>query len=277
MLQPASKVCFVIAPIGEEESETRRRSDQVFNHIITPALDELGYQTLRADKLPKPGMITTHIIDHLLNDDLVVADLTGRNPNVFYELAVRHAVKKPSIHIIDISETPPFDIAGMRYIAFNHRDLDSAAKCRSDIREYAVSTLNDPNVTDSPISIAISVQELHHSSNPYGTVTTEIMGSLQNIQQQITILSESMVNIRQERPLDPAAVKSLDLALTALYLFCAEISTFKSEDLNKVSRYGNEFVELFRSFLSRIGQIEFAEQAVNIHAILNSMSSRPLG
>lgn len=85
--QEKDKICFVIAPIGEEGSDIRRRSDQVFKHIIAPAAKDCGYETIRADKISEPGIITSQVILHLVEDALVIADLTGRNPNVFYELA----------------------------------------------------------------------------------------------------------------------------------------------------------------------------------------------
>src|SRR5262245_11520148 len=102
-----SKSCFVIAPIGKENSPERRRSDQVFKHIISPAAAACGYEAIRADNLSKPGLITSQIIEHLVTDQLVVADLTGHNPNVFYELAIRHVVKKPVVQIIQITESIP--------------------------------------------------------------------------------------------------------------------------------------------------------------------------
>ena len=86
------KSCFVIAPIGEAESDTRKRSDQVLRHIIRPAVEVCGYQAIRADEIDKPGVITSQVIQHVVGDPLVVADLTETNPNVFYELAIRHAI-----------------------------------------------------------------------------------------------------------------------------------------------------------------------------------------
>ena len=53
------KICFVIAPIGEEESETRKRSDQILKHVIEPSISECGYKAIRADKIEKPGVITS--------------------------------------------------------------------------------------------------------------------------------------------------------------------------------------------------------------------------
>jgi hypothetical protein len=74
------KICFVISPIGDPDSETRKRSDQVLKHVIRPAATSSGYKAVRADEIDKPGMITSQVIQHVVNDDLVVADLTGSQP-----------------------------------------------------------------------------------------------------------------------------------------------------------------------------------------------------
>jgi hypothetical protein len=92
----ADNTCFVIAPIGEPASEIRKRSDQVFTYVITPAVQECGYTALRADQISEPGLIDSQVIERIVNDPLVIADLTGHNPNVFYELALRHALSLPA-------------------------------------------------------------------------------------------------------------------------------------------------------------------------------------
>ena len=89
-----------------------------------PAVEKCGYVAKRSDNIPEPGIITSQVIQHVLNDPMVVADLTGSNGNVYYELALRHAIKKPLVQIISDNEKIPFDIANMRTIQFNHQDLD---------------------------------------------------------------------------------------------------------------------------------------------------------
>ncbi|MCE7699615.1 MAG: hypothetical protein K8E24_012670 [Methanobacterium paludis] len=110
------KTCFVIAPLGEPESEIRKRSDKILRHIITPVAEECGYKTVRADEISEPGIITSQIIQHIMDDELIIADLTGQNPNVFYELAIAHVIKKPLVQIIKKDEDIPFDIASTRTI-----------------------------------------------------------------------------------------------------------------------------------------------------------------
>lgn len=180
-----SRVCFVIAPIGEEDTEVRRRSDQVLNHIITPAVQQCGYESVRADKISEPGLITSQVIQHLLDDPLVVADLTGRNPNVFYELAIRHAIRKPVVQLIQIGEPIPFDVAQSRTVQVDHRDLDSAARCKEElVRQIGVAERN-PGDVDTPISVAIDLQSLRQSENPLEKSNAEIMTMLQEIRAMV--------------------------------------------------------------------------------------------
>lgn len=127
-----SKTCFVVSEIGEESTETRIRADQVLKHIIEPIANECGYRdVVRADDIARPGMITPDIIGHLYDDPLRVADVTGRNPNVYYEVAVRQAVRRPLVMLIKSGERLPFDVADSRTIQFDHHDLDSVARCTS--------------------------------------------------------------------------------------------------------------------------------------------------
>jgi len=101
------KFCFVISPIGEPESTDRRRSDGILDEVIKPGMGPPDrYHVERADHDKSPGIVTESIIGKLLDADLVVADLTGVNPNVMYELALRHATGKPVVQIMEMKDIP---------------------------------------------------------------------------------------------------------------------------------------------------------------------------
>src|SRR5918992_620737 len=85
----------------------------------------LGYDPIRADKISEPGIITNQIIRRVLKSPLVIADLTESNPNVFYELAIRHMVRQPVVHIIDERHKLPFDLAGIRIIKYPALEVTS--------------------------------------------------------------------------------------------------------------------------------------------------------
>ena len=183
-------LCFVIAPIGDEGTETRRRSDQVLKHIVAPAAKDCGYDTIRADKISEPGIITSQVIQHLVEDELVIADLTGRNPNVFYELAIRHVVRKPVVQVIQVGESIPFDVAATRTIQVDHRDLDSAARCREELVKQIHSAEKDPKDVDTPISVAIDLQSLRRSDNPLEKSNAEIISMLQELKSSVNDISD---------------------------------------------------------------------------------------
>ncbi len=123
--------CFVVSPIGNEGSEVRKRADQIFKYIIAPVCEETGFEPIRVDKLNQPDSITQTIIDYLLKSELVIADITGYNPNAFYEMGYRASTGKPIIHLKCKNEGIPFDIAGIRAFDYDLSDLDSVEEIKS--------------------------------------------------------------------------------------------------------------------------------------------------
>jgi hypothetical protein len=89
--------CFYITAIGAEHSEERKHSDLFLGNIVEPALQPFNLNVIRADAIDKPGMITRQVIEYLIRSRLVIADLSFHNPNVFYELALRHAMRLPIV------------------------------------------------------------------------------------------------------------------------------------------------------------------------------------
>jgi hypothetical protein len=95
-----TKLCFVVGPIGSEDGEERIHADWLLEGIIQPVLADFSEFTVeRADKDPRPGLIDAQLIERLLMADLVIADLSFLNPNVFYEIGIRHMTQKPIIHM----------------------------------------------------------------------------------------------------------------------------------------------------------------------------------
>jgi hypothetical protein len=156
------KPCLVISPIGENDSDTRKRADQVLKYIIKPAAETCGYDAKRADELDNPGLITSQVIQRVVNDPLIIADLTERNPNVFYELAILHATRKPLVQLIKKGEQLPFDVAGMRTIQVDHQNLESADTAKTEI----IAMENDPSQIETPISASLNVQVLRQTDRP---------------------------------------------------------------------------------------------------------------
>lgn len=113
--------CFVISPIGAPKSVEREHADDVFDYIIRPACEAEGYAVLRADHDTRPGVITEQMYDSILGDELLIAVLTGHNPNVFYEVAIAEAAARPLILMIQSGDSIPFDIKDRRILHYDLR------------------------------------------------------------------------------------------------------------------------------------------------------------
>lgn len=148
--------CFYVTPIGEEGSEHRKHSDLFLGSIVEPALEQFQLKVIRADAIEKPGVITRQIIDYLLRARLVVADLSFHNPNVFYELAIRHAARLPVVQIIRTIDKVPFDLNQVRTIKIDTSDIYSLVPridtYRSEVANQVRRALDNPDSVDNPIS-----------------------------------------------------------------------------------------------------------------------------
>ena len=148
-------LCFFIAPIGSDGSDERKHSDLFLRQIVEPALAET-LTVIRADEIDASGLITSQVIEYLAKARLVVADLSYHNPNVFYELALRHAVRKPVVHIIRKSDRIPFDINQARMIQIDTTDIYSLVPqietYRSQIATFAKAALA-ADETSSPLEL----------------------------------------------------------------------------------------------------------------------------
>jgi hypothetical protein len=188
------KICFVISPIGEEDSETRKRSDQVLKHIITGAVEQLGYEVVRADKISEPGIITHQILQHIVDAPLVIADLTERNPNVFYELALRHAIRKPLVQLIKKGELIPFDVAATRIIQFDLHNLDSVDAAKTEIIAQVKSLEAGKNETDNPISVSLDLKMLKESGNPEERSLADIVEAISDLRLAVTSTDKGLLS-----------------------------------------------------------------------------------
>lgn len=175
------KICFVISPIGEEGSETRTRSDQTLKHIITEPVAQLGYEVIRADKISEPGIITTQIIEYIVDAELVIADLTEHNPNVFYELAIRHAMRKPLVQMIRKGDIIPFDVAATRVIQFDLHNLDSVASAKEEIVSQVKAIETGNNEVQNPISVSLDLKVLKESGDAEERSLADIVEAISDL------------------------------------------------------------------------------------------------
>lgn len=127
-----SKKAFIVTPVGAS-AEVRRATDGLIRSVLKPVLEEYGYEAVASHQEDDLGSISLKIIKHLLEDDLVIVNLSTLNANVMYELGIRHATGKPVILISDSDTTLPFDTKDQRTI-FYYNDMMGSIELRDKLK-----------------------------------------------------------------------------------------------------------------------------------------------
>lgn len=140
--------CFVIGPIGNklappgtDSRSVYEDSIQMWEEVFQPAAEELGMTPIRADKISQPGEIPEQIFTLLRDADVVIADLTGGNANVMYELGLRHTRGRLTVQVGEYARLP-FDVNTIRTIQFR-RTESGLIEARRSVVEAVRSGLED--------------------------------------------------------------------------------------------------------------------------------------
>lgn len=129
--------CFVMMPFGEW-------FDRYYQEIYVPAIKDAGFEPVRADELFTTGSVVEQIWEQIEKAKLLLADLSGKNPNVFYELGLAHAAKKPVIFTAGQLEDVPFDLRHLRVIIYDVREPEWANRLRKSVTDYLRNAMKEP-------------------------------------------------------------------------------------------------------------------------------------
>lgn len=172
------KRCFVVSPIGDEGTDIRKNADQLYQHIIIPVCEKCGFVAQRVDEFNTSGSITQEILDALNDYELVIADLTEHNPNVFFEIGYRTKSQKPIIHLKRKDETIPFDVSSIRTFEYELSDLDMVTATKDRLEQVIKNFKYD------------EVKESKKGSNNFEN--NLIVAFLNDIQYKIDVLTEDI-------------------------------------------------------------------------------------
>lgn len=150
--QSQPKKVFVISPIGKPGTDVHQKAKYALKYLIRAALPSPEFHVHRADEGKSPDSIGQHVIRQISEADLIVADLTDHNPNVFYELAIAHGWRKPVVHLISQGQVMPFDIVDQRTIFYDITDLASVEDCVTTLNEYAIEAMLKADELVNPLS-----------------------------------------------------------------------------------------------------------------------------
>lgn len=212
---------FVIGPIGDKDaadgSNARvvyEQGIQIFEEVIEPACKAFGLEPVRADMISRTGEIPEQIFRQLRDSPVVIADLTGANPNVMYELGLRHTTGKVTVQIGE-KDRLPFDVAAIRTIMFKRTDA-GLVQARKDLSKALAANLDtggDPVTAtriwfepaaisqelaiEAKIESAVSTDESEEDTPGFLELLADLESGIQSLAQTIQAASSITADISE--------------------------------------------------------------------------------
>src|SRR5574342_52887 len=192
------KKCFVIMPFGEKEVDGKPINfNKIYTDFIKSAVTELGIECVRCDEIAETGWIHSKMFKHIFESDVAVVDITSLNPNVFYELGIRHALNKyVTVLIRKVGTSMPFNIQGFQMLEYNPESAESIASCKKEMGEFIQNGLAS-NAVDSPVYEVLDNLTVEVKSRRLSKKQT-YMYQLKNVpEKQIGMITGDIQNIKE--------------------------------------------------------------------------------
>ena len=177
---------FVIMPFSATTACTEEEWTEVFENVFRPALEQAGCTCERA--VPRTGSLISSIVERLHTSWVVLADITDRNPNVFYELGVRHSLSRRTIIVSQESSSIPSDLRGYWALEYGLRPAQ-VAKFTRDISRIVSESASQPERSDSPVSDYLQKEQMsiyghvqRDNAKKLGALFTELSGNIIAVQ-----------------------------------------------------------------------------------------------
>jgi O-acetyl-ADP-ribose deacetylase (regulator of RNase III) len=171
----AGKKCFAIMPFGKKKekrpdgTEVEIDFDYVYHELIKAAAESLGVECDRCDEIIDTGSIHAKMFHGIFEADVAIVDVSFMNPNVYYELGVRHALNKHATLVIrkNSNQPPPFNISGLNVLGYDIDDNDKLNISRKTIGDYVRKGLEEQK-TDSLVHEYIDNLKIERKSKKIG-------------------------------------------------------------------------------------------------------------
>lgn len=169
--------CFIIMPFGGW-------FDKYYLEIYIPAIEDAGFDAKRADDLYRPGNIVNDIWTYTKEATVLLADLTNKNPNVFYELGLAHAITKPAVLITASMDDVPFDLRSLRVIEYDKNSPKWGELLQEKITKALLETLKNPKDAIPPTFFDIDKTEKIKLS-PQGKEMLELKNEIDLLKREV--------------------------------------------------------------------------------------------
>jgi len=171
------RACFAIMPFGQP-------FDRYYLNIFVPAITAAGLRPLRADSIFSSSTIMADVWRCTRQAVVVLADVTGKNPNVFYELGLAHAAGKPVVIVTNSLEDVPFDLKGLRVIEYDKQNEAWGTILKENIVAALKATLDDPERAVPAIFLDRQISKPLKDIDPLSLQFRQILDELRALRSQ---------------------------------------------------------------------------------------------
>lgn len=228
------KICFVIMPIGEYDSLVYEHYLEVYEDLFVPAIRAAGFEPKRADEETACNVIQCDIIDNIINADMALCDLSGKNPNVLYELGIRQAFDLPVVLVQEQGTSRIFDINIIRTIDYD-------------------KNMNNRRLKKDMESITNAIKKTSNSNNGINSVIKFL-----NIEKRLTekeISDKESVDVLLNVLLDK--VRDIENGQDGIYELIYSNKTNEEMSYNTIQYKWNDFIDSYIKISKKLTQLEF--------------------
>jgi hypothetical protein len=218
VISDRKRTCFVVMPFGEKTDTDGQDIDfdDIYRFFFKKAVEDLGIECIRCDEIEEAGSIHEKMFEHIYQSDVVVVDITSSNPNVYYELGVRHALAKGVTVLIRRKGTNiPFNIQGLQVVEYDQAKFGSIERAKARIHQIIKNGLN-MRISDSPVHAILDLN-IEPEGKPIGetkfyefqlagtddTIVGLVTGDIQNVTKGIDVwVNSENTNMQMARPFE---------------------------------------------------------------------------
>ena len=183
--------------------------DDYYTKIYKPAIEGAGLEAKRADDLYRPSTIVHDIWSFTKRSKLVLADLSGKNPNVFYELGLAHALAKPAILVVENMDDVPFDLRALRVISYDKNLPYWGEELRKKIGTAIGEVLEAPVQSVLPAFLDVKDSSNRATVTQYEKDIIGLRQDLEMLRREVFGNSKHTMSIDRDLAEDPVTAEQL--------------------------------------------------------------------
>ena len=259
----SKKKCFVIMPFSETQSCTEQKWTEIFEYIIKPAIEEskLGYECERS--VAKRENMIKGILEGLNRANVVIADLTDNNPNVFYELGVRHTLANRTILIAQGKKHIPFDLRPYPVTFYSEAPAE-ITKFKRDIKEMLEDIEENPERPDNPVADFLKERNIVLFSAEKSANVKKLNALITELSFNITAVDSILDTAKRSQQIRSKdkrqfRISNIRLSNTSLERLLSTSYIVLTEELLNELNSANEAIKLLNRRLDLWGEQLFAE------------------